>query len=115
MLAKTETFIIDDLLDNTRFIGWLETMPPKQEYDYEDPQGCPIAQYLIAHGLVKIKGSWGVRPDDIRISNDYFRNTYIALPHHWNVIARGFASSGMSQDERWTFGACLQRARKFLK
>ena len=85
MLANPE-WDKKNLLDN--WIGWLETKDPNEAYEWRFPAGCALGQWHGNAGWIGLPG-------------------FSAL----NTIARG--SSSFSDQSDWTFGRCLERARKY--
>jgi hypothetical protein len=98
MSKKEPNFDIHEL------IAWLETKNPTGEYDYNSPTKCLLAQFFKHQGvkdpLVGPRdvdwGNWGVGE-----SKD--------LPKAFWEISKG----NLSQVDNHTFGAALERARKY--
>jgi hypothetical protein len=82
-------------------LGWLNSHPPEQRYEYTNSRNCLICRYFDAIG-------------------EEYTNVYVAtydgkdgnsrdLPEHFNNIAVGNAV-----DRNWTFGDAAQRAKLVL-
>ena len=82
-----------DVFTLASLIAWLETMPPKREYNYYCKEGqCLLDQYLAAHGLA-------------------VRNYISAC--HLDFPAGDLVGMRIANGVPMTFGAALARARTF--
>ena len=104
--AKADVFTLASL------IAWLETMPPNGEYDFYSKTGkCLLDQYLASHGLPGLAS--GLDGDHVGFRN-YHRLACILLNSDDVVsdIANNVVS-GIANSVPMTFGAALDRARRF--
>jgi len=93
--AKNSEYV--DLWNLDNFIKFLESKPPTETYDYTDPQGCAVYQYIKASGVaVYDVGLCGWRPSEGLED--------LPLPYTFNAINNGIGGRG-------TFGAALERAK----
>ena len=84
-------------------IEWLEKQPASKKYEFTDCAGCALAQYFESYGF----GGINMGTEDFDYGED-FEHT-IALPIGWNDLV-----NPNEYPPGWnTFGAALQRARKF--
>jgi hypothetical protein len=77
-------------------IAWLETKPADEEYDYIDAPRCAIAQYLQAQG----------RSEDDSVV-DFWPTPEPSQKDYWLF--------DIACTVPWTFGAALERARKYCR
>ncbi len=75
------------------FVEWLSRKDPNERYEWPRAEICACGQYAKSIGV----DGWIARGDD----------TWPKL----NLIAKGNASF---DDSEWTFGKCLDRAKKEL-
>lgn len=78
---------MSEVLNLDRLIGWLETMPPEQEYVWADSEYCVYALFGKAHGADYGTAMWALLEE---VGLDFGRIS-ILQPH--------------------TFGGALRRAR----
>jgi len=95
--AKNSEYV--DLWNLDNFIKFLESKPPTETYDYTDPKGCAVYQYIKASGVAvyDVGTAYGWCPSN-GLDN-------LPLPHTFDAINKGRAAS------ECTFGAALKRAK----
>lgn len=89
-----EIFSLDGL------IAWLEKQPADEIYCYTSPDGCLLAKYFSACGLVNPLVSRN------RVCTEYKFSTDRSFPEDMWRLAK---------DGKHTFGAALSRARKIAE
>lgn len=77
------------------FVGWLETMPANETYNFTDPFGCALAQYLQARGCSMMESSIEFGPVPQPTDDGYWLAEIV-------------------RQQPQTFGGALKRARAAL-
>jgi hypothetical protein len=86
-------------------ISFLESQPSKESYIFSDSEHCLLCKFLNSKGVSQ------------PIVNRMYWHLHTGappalLPPHFNYIAEGSVWS--FSDDRHTYGAALERARKYL-
>jgi hypothetical protein len=74
------------------FIAWLESKDPNEKYNWPNSEKCACGQYARSLGV-----------EDWRSDDKWSK---------FNMLARGKPVFCDSEREEWTFGKCLDRAKK---
>lgn len=98
---KWEQKIKPEVFSLTGLIAWLETQPAEGTYNWRNIYGCLACNYLRAMGHPS--------PAEMLGGNE-FEQTCGGLEGYYR-IALGRDDSGKTG--AWTYGAALERARKF--
>jgi hypothetical protein len=89
-----------------KLVSWLETKDPNERYIYSSNRKCLCAQFLASQGL-----DVSVTPESYIVhATSAEGDQILPLPHVLDDIAFG----GTYDVGRFTFGAALQRARRWL-
>lgn len=85
-----------NMLTVEAFAEWCEKQPADGEYDYAEPQDCPIAQFLRANGF-----------PEARVNSVDWRESDRTYDYH--NLPRGFDDAVIESPR--TFGSLAQRLR----
>jgi hypothetical protein len=89
------------------FGRWAAKQRPDEQYDYCDPQQCPIARFLRSLGYPKAHCG----TDRFSLTEGYWNNSKRELPKLWNDLVMDWPFGSVHDRTNRTYGALAKRIK----